>query len=484
MVVAQAGTPRPTRLSGRSRISLLQIAERYHDRRGFLVGDAAHWMTPRGGTGINTAIQDRLRRRLEARVDAAGLGWARTAWYLRSRATSSLYNVRRAGDPDGDGGDADDALPWDLNGGVAHHWVRRGNETVSTLDLLGDGLTLLAGSEGPRWTRAVNSFATRVPLVTHTLDESATSSRARGWRCNPPATRRPPAPPLPLHHPVADRRAPRPVAGHDPALEGGQARGYWDAFSGTALRWRCANRTEVPALPVVILCIVRSAITTARPRSDLSPPISFPRSRPMVSVRLFDVGGQIIRFCWSCSLGGRTAPAAPLQRPVRGGGGGPGRAIAAVEGQVGRARSALSRVSGDDGDVAASYDWLERGEYLLTRGARVHPGERAELGQRPRHPGPIPRRLNMPEDLVERPPTQLVLTADLALRDPLNEHLASDLRPQLHVCVHPSPVRSPNPSEEASGSPHEPTGIVRCCRFRRSQAHHRVLSFSKSVCRG
>ena len=35
-----------------------QLAERYRDRRCFLVGDAAHRMTPRGSTGMNTAMQD------------------------------------------------------------------------------------------------------------------------------------------------------------------------------------------------------------------------------------------------------------------------------------------------------------------------------------------------------------------------------------------------------------------------------------------
>ena len=47
-----------------------QLAERYAEARCFLVGDAAHRMTPRGGTGMNTAIQDSF-----------DLGW-KLAWVL------------------------------------------------------------------------------------------------------------------------------------------------------------------------------------------------------------------------------------------------------------------------------------------------------------------------------------------------------------------------------------------------------------------
>ena len=51
-----------------------QIADRYQDECGFLVGDAAHRMTPRGGTGMNTAIQH-VRHPVEARLGgAAGPG--------------------------------------------------------------------------------------------------------------------------------------------------------------------------------------------------------------------------------------------------------------------------------------------------------------------------------------------------------------------------------------------------------------------------
>ena len=37
-----------------------QVASRWHVGRAFLVGDAAHRMTPRGGRGMNTAIADGL----------------------------------------------------------------------------------------------------------------------------------------------------------------------------------------------------------------------------------------------------------------------------------------------------------------------------------------------------------------------------------------------------------------------------------------
>ncbi len=35
-----------------------QVAERYRERRIFLVGDAAHRFPPTGGLGLNTGVQD------------------------------------------------------------------------------------------------------------------------------------------------------------------------------------------------------------------------------------------------------------------------------------------------------------------------------------------------------------------------------------------------------------------------------------------
>ena len=152
-----------------------QIADGYRRDRCFLVRDAAHRMTPRGGTGMNTAIQD-----------AFDLGW-KLAWVLRGWAPDALldsyeterrpvglHNVRRAGEPTGARRTADDALPWDLNGRLAHHWIDRGDERVSTLDLIGPGLTLLASEAEPLWRHPAEDIA--APVTVHVLD-AATRGR-------------------------------------------------------------------------------------------------------------------------------------------------------------------------------------------------------------------------------------------------------------------------------------------------------------------
>jgi 2-polyprenyl-6-methoxyphenol hydroxylase-like FAD-dependent oxidoreductase len=152
-----------------------QLANRYRRRRGFLVGDAAHRMTPRGGTGMNTAIQD-----------AFDLAW-KLAWVLRGWVSDDLlesyeaerrpvaeHNVSRAGDPAGARRATDQALPWDLNGRIAHHWVRHAAGTVSTLDLIGDGLTLLAGPAETRWTDP--AAATPCPVTVRVLDMMSTEA--------------------------------------------------------------------------------------------------------------------------------------------------------------------------------------------------------------------------------------------------------------------------------------------------------------------
>jgi 2-polyprenyl-6-methoxyphenol hydroxylase-like FAD-dependent oxidoreductase len=79
-----------------------QLADRFREGRIFLAGDAAHRVTPRGGTGMNTAI-----------ADGFDLGWKLT-WVLRGWAGPELldsyeserrpvaeHNVARSADPAG-----------------------------------------------------------------------------------------------------------------------------------------------------------------------------------------------------------------------------------------------------------------------------------------------------------------------------------------------------------------------------------------------
>lgn len=174
LIATAVGAPelRP-RIERRSAFSFAaQIADRYRERRGFLVGDAAHRMTPRGGTGMNTAIQDAYD--LAWKLAWVLGGWAGPALldsYEAERRPVGLHNVARSADPAGARRQAGEALPWDLSGRVAHHWLQHDNRTVSTLDLLGDGLTLLAGPTEPGWEQAAAALHARAPIVVHTVDE-------------------------------------------------------------------------------------------------------------------------------------------------------------------------------------------------------------------------------------------------------------------------------------------------------------------------
>jgi hypothetical protein len=138
------------------------VAERQQLGRVFLVGDAAHRTTPRGATGMNTGI-----------ADGHNLGW-KLAWVVRRWAAPSLldsYEPERApvgrtnalaslesgmekGSEHSIGQDFGvkyasgaviDGHP--LAGTRAPHaWVRVDGRSVSTLDLFGDHLTVLAAA--------------------------------------------------------------------------------------------------------------------------------------------------------------------------------------------------------------------------------------------------------------------------------------------------------------------------------------------------
>ena len=153
-----------------------QIADRFRDGNVFLAGDAAHRVTPRGGTGMNTAIRD-----------AYDLAW-KLAWVLRGWADPALldtyeperrpvaeHNVVRSAEPDGSVREAADELHVDLGPRIPHVWTASGKDRRSTLDLLGPGLTLFTGPDG---VGAGDRTLARAPVAVRRLP--AITARALG----------------------------------------------------------------------------------------------------------------------------------------------------------------------------------------------------------------------------------------------------------------------------------------------------------------
>jgi 2-polyprenyl-6-methoxyphenol hydroxylase-like FAD-dependent oxidoreductase len=174
-----------------------QVATQWRVGRAFLVGDAAHRMTPRGGRGMNTAI-----------ADAFDLSW-KLAWVQRGIADPSLldsYEAERG--PIGrrnvemsmvpGGGGSDDGLSEDLGwvmGSPAtafppdgrqgtrapHAWVRVDGRRRSTLDLFGRGLVLLTAGSGAAWrsaARSVGESSDGVPLLVRSFGQRIDRDRS------------------------------------------------------------------------------------------------------------------------------------------------------------------------------------------------------------------------------------------------------------------------------------------------------------------
>ena len=166
--------------TGRFRFAT-RLAERFREGSAFLVGDAAHRVTPRGGTGMNTAIHD-----------GYDLGW-KLGWVLRAWAAPALldsyelerrpvaeHNMARSADPAGSARNADLAVHADLGGRIPHLRVQTEAGPMSTLDLLGPGLTVFTGQDGGRWGAPDGIAADRVPVTVRRVDPIA--ARALGLR--------------------------------------------------------------------------------------------------------------------------------------------------------------------------------------------------------------------------------------------------------------------------------------------------------------
>ena len=142
----------------------IDLAERFRDGRVFLIGDAAHRVTPRGATGLNTAIRDGF-----------DIGW-KLAWVLRGWADEALldsyeaerrpvaeHNATRSADETGSIRSVTEELRADLGGRMAHLWLPGQSGRTSTLDLLGDGLTLFTGPAEAGWEGVAASTPAATP---------------------------------------------------------------------------------------------------------------------------------------------------------------------------------------------------------------------------------------------------------------------------------------------------------------------------------
>jgi hypothetical protein len=124
-------------------------------------------------------------------ADGHDLGW-KLAWVLRGWAESGLldtyeaerrpvaeHNLERSVDPGGSRRRAADEVHVDLGGRVPHVWLPGAQGSTSTLDLLGEGLTLFT-AEDRAWKRAAQLISTAAPIEVRRLDRF--TARALGIR--------------------------------------------------------------------------------------------------------------------------------------------------------------------------------------------------------------------------------------------------------------------------------------------------------------
>lgn len=160
---------------------MAQLADRTRDGDVFLVGDAAHQISPRGGTGMNTAIGD--GHDLGWKLSWVLNGWADPSLldtYETERRPVALHNVTRSADPNGSIRDVADEIHADLGGRIAHAWLPTPTGRRSTLDLLGPGLTLLTTApDSAAHTEAAQVAHGRVPVTVRRVDD-VTAARALG----------------------------------------------------------------------------------------------------------------------------------------------------------------------------------------------------------------------------------------------------------------------------------------------------------------
>ena len=149
------------------------VADRFREGDVFLAGDAAHRVTPRGGTGMNTAMADGFD--LGWRLAWVLQGWAAPALldgYERDRRPLAEHNLVRSADENGSRRAPLVETNVDRGGRIAHQWLGSPGDR-STLDLVGPGLTVFVGPDGGAWVRAAQVAGAAPPVSLHQLDALA-----------------------------------------------------------------------------------------------------------------------------------------------------------------------------------------------------------------------------------------------------------------------------------------------------------------------
>lgn len=153
------------------------MADAFSRGNVFLAGDAAHRVTPRGGTGMNTAIHGAFD--VGWKLAWVLLGWADRRLldsYESQRRPAAAHQVARSADAAGSARDHERELEIDLGGRIPHAWTGIAGARASTLDLVGDGLTLLAASPSSDWAVAAAALDSAIPFTAHSVSGATASA--------------------------------------------------------------------------------------------------------------------------------------------------------------------------------------------------------------------------------------------------------------------------------------------------------------------
>jgi putative polyketide hydroxylase len=205
-----------------------QVADQFQRGRVLLVGDSGHTMPPFKAGGANTAIQSahNLAWKLAAVLNGLAGAALLTSYHderhpvgrfaARQSLTGPTVGLLRLQDEgpglppeeeasmfsllvgyqyrsaavvsdqptptDPDTVSLVDELRGQPGTRVPHAWVQHGGRTVSTLDLLGRGFTVLTGEDGARWidVAAAASAALSVPITVHRIGSAGDVLDAHG----------------------------------------------------------------------------------------------------------------------------------------------------------------------------------------------------------------------------------------------------------------------------------------------------------------